>query len=128
MILVTVISTPVTLLSISVALLVLHVALTILDCTESAVAVGAWMVTSTKTLPDVTATSTADGWTPASAAIARRISSCTNGVNENMSPASLRVNAMTLIAGVGGDERSTSLRGVLGCCASSRPITSGCGG
>ena len=116
---------PVTLLSISVALLVLDVALTILDCTESADAVGVWMVTSTMTLPDVTATCTAEGWTPASAAIARRISSCTNGVNEMMSPASLRVNATTLIACVGGDEGSTSCE--LGCCASSRPITSGCG-
>ena len=62
--------TPVTLASMAVALLGLLVALAIFDCTEVAVAVAVLMLTSTMTLPEVTAISTADGWTPASAAIA----------------------------------------------------------
>ena len=66
----TAISMPVTFMSISVALLALLVASAIFECTEVAVAVAVWMLTSTMTLPDVTVTSTADGWTPARAAIA----------------------------------------------------------
>ena len=62
--------TPVTLASMAVALLRLFVALAIFECTEVAVAVGVWMLTSTMTLPEVTVTFTADGWTLASAAIA----------------------------------------------------------
>ena len=59
-----------TLASMAVALLGLLVALAIVACNEAAVGVGVWMQTLTMTLPEVTATSTADGWTPASAAIA----------------------------------------------------------
>ena len=66
----TVIGTPVMFASMAVALLGLLVALAIVACNEAAVGVGVWMQTLTMTLPEVTATSTADGWTPASAAIA----------------------------------------------------------
>jgi hypothetical protein len=61
---------PVTFMSIAVALLALLVASAIFDSTEVAVAVGVRILASTMTLPDVTVTSTADGWTPAWAAIA----------------------------------------------------------
>ena len=94
----TTIETPVTFASIAVALLGLLVALAIVDCTETAVAVVVWMLTSTMTLPDVTATVTDDGSTTATVAIALRIWVCTRGVNEEMSPASRRVNPTTLIA------------------------------
>ena len=66
----TAIETPVTLASMAIALLGLLIALTIIDCTETAVAVVVWMLTSTMTLPGDTATSTADGSTLALAAIA----------------------------------------------------------
>ena len=66
----TAIETPVTLASMAVALLGLLVALAIADCTEVAIAIGVWMRTPTMTLPDVTVTITADGSTPARAAIA----------------------------------------------------------
>ena len=123
--------TPVTLASMAVALLGLLVALAIFDCTEAAVAVGVWMLTSTMTLPEVTATSTADGWTPASAAIAEVISTCTLGVNEEISPASLRVNATTLIAGGGGAQAPSRAPGggaMAGCRAPSRALAAGGGG
>ena len=61
----TAIEPPVTLASMAVALLGLLVALAIVDCTEAAVAVGVWMLTSTMTLPGDMANSTADGPTPA---------------------------------------------------------------
>ena len=61
----TTIETPVTFVSMAVALLGLLVALVIADCTEAAVAVGVWMLTSTMTLPGDMANSTADGPTPA---------------------------------------------------------------
>ena len=101
----------VTLLSTVVALLVLLVARNIFDCTESAVAVGVWMLTSTMTpenSPDDTAASTAEGWTPASAAIAPRISTCTSGVNEYNSPASLSVNVTTLPEGADASAAAAS--------------------
>ena len=66
----TAISMTVTFMSIAVALLALLVASAIFDSTEVAVAVGVRILASTMTLPDVTVTSTADGWMPAWAAIA----------------------------------------------------------
>ena len=98
----TAIETPVTLASMAVALLGLLVALAIVDCTEAAVAVGVWMLTSAMTLPGDMANSTADGSTLALAAIALFISARTLAMNEETSPASSRVNLTTLIAG-GGD-------------------------
>jgi len=80
------IETPVTLASMAVALLGLLVALAIVDCTKAAVAVVVWMLTSTMTLPGDTATSTADGSTPARAAIEPCIWVRTLGVNEETSP------------------------------------------
>ena len=59
----TAIETPVTLASMAVALLGLLVALAIVDCTEVAIAVVVWMLTSTMTLPGDMANSTADGST-----------------------------------------------------------------
>ena len=83
----TVTETPVTLESIAVALLGLLVAIAIVDCTDVAISVSVWMLTSTMTLPDATVradavptdaeravTSTADGWTPAAAASRRAAS------------------------------------------------------
>eukprot|EP00900_Chrysochromulina_parva_P025972 jgi/Chrpa1/8008/Chrysochromulina_OHIO_Genome00017288-RA len=70
----TAIEMPVMLASMAVALLGLLVALAIIDCTEVAVTVVVWMLTSMMTLPGDTATSTADGSTPALAAIALFIS------------------------------------------------------
>jgi hypothetical protein len=61
----TTIETPVTFASMAVALLGPLVALAIADCTEAAVAVGVWMLTSTMTLPGDMVSSTADGPTPA---------------------------------------------------------------
>jgi hypothetical protein len=98
----TAIETPVTLASMAVAPLGLLVALAIVDCTEVAVAAYVWMLTRTMTLPDVTVTVTADGSTPARAAIAPCISVRTLGVNEETSPASSRANPTTLIAGGDG--------------------------
>lgn len=96
----TVIETPVTLESIAVALLGLLVAFAIVDCTDVAVSVSVRMLTSTMTLPDATVradavradavravTSTADGWTPAAAAIALAIWVRTLGVNKETWPA-----------------------------------------
>ena len=88
----------VTLANMAVALLVLLIALAIVDCTEAAVAVGVRMRTLTMTLPGDMINSTADGSTPARAAIALLIWDCTLGVNEEMSPSSRRVNPTTLIA------------------------------
>ena len=99
----TAIETPVTLVNIKVALLGLLVAVAIVDCTEAAVAVGVRMRTPTMTLPGEMVTSTADGSTPAWAAVALFIWDCTLGVNEETSPASRRVNPTTLIAGGEGD-------------------------
>ena len=98
----TVIETPATLTSIAVALLGLLVALVIADCTEVAMTVGVRMRTPTMTLPDVTVNSTADGSTPARAAIALFISARTLGVKEETSPASSWAKSTTLIAGDGG--------------------------
>jgi hypothetical protein len=81
----------------AVALLGLLVALAITDCTEAAVAVGVRMRTPTMTLPGDMVSSTADGSTPARAAVALLIWDCTLGVNEETSPASSRVNWTTLI-------------------------------
>ncbi|KOO23170.1 hypothetical protein Ctob_003317 [Chrysochromulina tobinii] len=78
-------------------LLGLLVTLAIVDCTESAVAVGVRMRTPTMTLPGDMVNSTADKSTPARAAVALLISACTLGVNEETSPASSRENWMTLI-------------------------------
>jgi hypothetical protein len=101
----TVIETPVTLASMAVALLGLLVALAIADCTEVAIAGGVKMRTPTMTLPDVTVTITADGSTPAWAAIALFISVRTLEVKEETSPASRRAKSTTLIAGgEGGGE------------------------
>ena len=108
----TAIETPVTLASMAVALLGLLVALAIIDCTEVAIAVGVWMRAPTMTLPDVTVTITANGSTPARAAIALFISVRTLGVKEETSPASRRANSMTLIAGGdGGGEGSSGGEG-----------------
>ena len=93
---------PVTLASMVVALLKLLVALAIADCTEADVARGVRMLTPMMTLPAVTVTSTADGPTPARAAIALFIWSSTLEVNEETSPKSRRLNPTTLIVG-GGD-------------------------
>jgi hypothetical protein len=99
----TAIETPVTVASMAVALLELPVARVIADCTALAAAVGVWMLTPTRTLPDVTVNSTADGSTPALAAIALFISARTLGVKEETSPASSRLKITTLIAaGEGG--------------------------
>ena len=61
------------------------------------------MLTPTTTLPGVMVNSTADGSTPAGAAIALLISACTLGVNEETSPASSRAKPTTLIAGDEGE-------------------------
>ena len=98
----TAIETPVTFTSMAVALLGLLVALDITDCTEAAITVGVRMRTLTMTLPGDMVSSTADGSTPARAAVALLIWDCTLGVNEETSPASLRVNPTTLIVS-GGD-------------------------
>ena len=98
----TAIETPVTFTSMAVALLGLLVAMAIVDCTEAAVAVGGRMRTPTMTLPGDMVSSTADGSTPARAAVALLIWDCTLGVNEETSPASSRVNPTTLIVS-GGD-------------------------
>ncbi len=98
----TAIETLVTLANMAVALLVLLVALAIADCTETAVAVGVRMRTSTMTLPGDMVNSTADGSTPARAAIALLIWDWTLEVNEETSPASRRVNPTTLGGGDGG--------------------------
>jgi hypothetical protein len=103
----TTIETPVTLASMPVALLGLLVAMAIIDCTEVAVTVYVWMLTSAMTLPGDTATSTADGSTLALAAIAPFISVRTLGVNEETSPASSRVTPPTLLAG--GDGHAAAL-------------------
>jgi hypothetical protein len=65
----TVIETPVTFASMRVALLGLLVALAIVDCTKAAVTAYVWMRTSMMTLPGDIVNSTADGSTPARAAI-----------------------------------------------------------
>jgi hypothetical protein len=57
----TVTETPLTLANMAVALFGVLVARTIADCTKAAVSVGVRMLTSTMTLPDVTATVTDDG-------------------------------------------------------------------
>ena len=63
------------------------------------------MRTPTMTLPDVTVTITADGLTPARAAIAPCTWVRTLGVNEETSPASSRLNPTRLITGgEGGGE------------------------
>ena len=98
----TLIETPVTFASMAVALLGLLVAVAIVECTEAAVARGVRMLTPTMTLPAVTVNSTADGPTPARAAIALFIWSSTLEVNEETSPARRRLNPTTLIVG-GGD-------------------------
>ena len=95
----TAIETPVTFASMSVALLGLLVALAIVDCTEAAVTAYVWMRTSMMTLPGDIVNSTADGLTPARAAITPCIWACTLGLNEETSPASSRVNLTKLIAG-----------------------------
>jgi hypothetical protein len=95
----TAIETPVTFVSMAVALLGLLVAVAIVDCTKATVAVGVRMLTPTMTLPGDMVSSTADGSTPARAAIALLISDCTLGLNVETSPASSRVNRTTLIAG-----------------------------
>ena len=61
------------------------------------------MLTPTMTLPGDMVNSTADGLTPARAAVALFIWDCTLGVNEETSPASRRVNPTTLIAGGEGE-------------------------
>ena len=94
----TAIETPVTLASMAVALLGLLVTLAIVDCTQAAVAVGVVMRTPTMTLPGDMVNSTADGSTPARAAIALLNRDSTLGVNEETSPASSRVNRTTLVA------------------------------
>ena len=96
---------PVTLASMAVALLGLLVALAIVNCTEAAVAVVVWMLTSAMTLPGEIVNSTADGSMPARAATALCIWVCTLGVNEETSPPSSRVNLTRLMAGGegGGD-------------------------
>ena len=66
----TAIETPVTLVSMAVALLGLLVAVAIVDCTEAANAVGVRMLTPTMTLPGDMVNATADGSTPAWAAVA----------------------------------------------------------
>ena len=102
----TVIETPVTFASMRVALLGLLVALAIVDCTKAAVPAYVWMRTSMMTLPGDIVNSTADGLTPARAAITPCIWACTLGVNEATSPASSRVNLTKLIAsgeGSGGE-------------------------
>ena len=118
---------PVTPASMAVALLGLLVALAIADCTEAAVAVGVWMLTSTRTLPGDMANSTVDGPTPARAAIALCIWSCTLGVNEETSPPSSRAKRTTLMAGGegGGSEGGGSRSGGEG---GGEADGSGCGG
>jgi len=75
-------------------------------CTVPAVAVGVMMLTESRTLPDETLTSTIDGSTPALSATAASISSRTEDVNDETSPATARVKATLLIGGegVGGAE------------------------
>jgi hypothetical protein len=99
----TTIETPVTLASMAVVPLGPLVALAIADCTEAAVTVGVRMLTPTMTLPGDMVSSTADGSTPAWAAIALLIWDCTLGVKEETSPASSRANPTTLIAGGEGE-------------------------
>ena len=98
----TAIETPVMFASMAVALLGLLVALAIVDCTEAAVAVVVWMLTTTMRLPGEMVNSTADWPTPARAATALCIWACTLRVNEETSPSSSRVNPTTLIAGGDG--------------------------
>ena len=95
----TAIEMPVTLASMEVALLGLLVAMAIADCTEATAAALVWMITSATTLPADIVNSTADGPTPARAAIALFISVRTLGMNEETSPASSRAKPTTLIAG-----------------------------
>ena len=95
----TAIETPVTFASMSVALLGLLVALAIVDCTKAAITAYVWMRTSMMTLPGDIVNTTADGLTPARAAITPCIWACTLGLNEETSPASSRVNLTKLIAG-----------------------------
>ena len=64
------IDTPVTLANMAVALLGVLIAVAIADCTKAAVAVGVRMRTPTMTLPGDMVNSTADGSTPARAAVA----------------------------------------------------------
>jgi hypothetical protein len=78
-------------------LFVLLVTIAIVDCTEAAIAVGVRMRTPTMTLPGEMVNSTADGSTPARAAVALLIWDCTLGVNEETSPASSRENRTTLV-------------------------------
>ena len=102
----TVIETPVTFAKMRVALLGLLTKLIIVDCTEAAIAVVVWMLTLTRTLPGEMVNSTADGSTPARAAVAFLIWVCTLSVNEEMSPSSKRMNFTTLNArgeGIGGE-------------------------
>ena len=94
----TAIETPVTFASMPATLFVLLVTIAIVDCTEAAIAVGVRMRTPTMTLPGEMVSSTADGSTPARAAVALLIWDCTLGVNEETSPASSRVNRTTLVA------------------------------
>ena len=59
------------------------------------------------------------------------ISACTLGVNEETSPASLRVKATTLIAGGGGAHAPSRAHGggaLAGCRAPSRALAGGGGG
>ncbi len=93
----TAIDTPVTLANMAVALLRVLIAVAIADCTKAAAAVGVRMRTPTMTLPGDMVNSTADGSTPAWAAVALFIWDCTLGVNEETSPARRRVNPTTLI-------------------------------
>ena len=94
----TAIETPVTFANMPATLFVLLVTMAIVDCTEAAIAVGVRMRTPTMTLPGEMVSSTADGSTPARAAVALLIWDCTLGVNEETSPASSRVNRTTLVA------------------------------
>ena len=83
----TAISSPATFMSIWIALLV---APAIFESIEVAVAVGVWILASTRQptgMAGLTFTSTADGWTPASEAIAGALSVRTLKANEEMSPA-----------------------------------------
>ena len=122
----TAIETPVTLASMAVAPLGLLVALAIVDCTEVAITAYVWMLTRTMTLPDVTVTVTADGSTPALAAIAPCISVRALVPNEETSPASSRANPMTLIAG--GDGGGDGGGGEGGGCGSEGGGDDGGGG
>ena len=104
----TAIETPVTIANMAVALLGVLIALAIVACTEAAIAVGVWMLTPTMTLPGDTVSSTAEGSTPARAAVALFIWVSTLGLNEETSPARARVNWTTLVRGLGGGEAKGS--------------------